>query len=183
MKTYRFIPAIVLATIFLAACSNDTPTENEQWKKQSSAQNVRASEITAADAAMRAMQVIPGKVDGIVKVSDQSGAPAWDVTVTMSREWVLVARLNAMTGGIVTMQGKFSPENFNFAPGAYFVPLSTISSIVRRDLDAEITSWTFEHDKTHNEWVYDLSIRKGNGKTDIITMSAVSRRVLSGGAA
>jgi uncharacterized membrane protein YkoI len=178
MKTYSTTLIIALATFVFAACNNDTPIENEQTATRASV----ATEITAAEAAMKALQIMPGTVDNIVKVDGTNGASVWKVTVSMSKEWSLDAKLDAASGGLLEVHGGFSPENFNFAPGAYFVPLSTISSVVQRDLGAEIISWKFEHDSAHNEWVYDLDIRKADGSKESITMSAVSRRVLSGNA-
>lgn len=180
MKVKRFVPILAFTMVWFASCSNNTPTESSQWKPKTSTDSRAGGEIASSEAAVKALQIIPGSVVNVERVVTPTRITGWDVTVRMSGEWVLTARIDAMTGGLIEMHGGFSPANFNFAPGAYFVPLSTVSLIIQRRLGADITAWSFEHSSVYNEWVYDLIIRTGDGGIETVTMSAVSRNILSG---
>jgi uncharacterized membrane protein YkoI len=182
MKTYRFVPAILLTLSLITACNNNAPTESGPNRTTTVVQGVSATEITAADAAMKALQLVPGKIDNVERVSLSNGNPGWEVVISMSKKWIVTAQLDAMSGGLVGMSGNFSPENFDFAPGAYFVPLSNLYLSIQRNMDAQITSWSFEHSASYNEWVYNLDIRKDNGASNSIIVSAVSRQILNGAA-
>ena len=183
MKSIRLAPLLMFTLVWLTSCSNNTPTESSQWKPQASGGTVAGTEISSSEAAMKTLQIVPGSVVNVERVVASSGNPALDVTVRMSKEWIITTRMDALSGGLLEMHGDFPTANFNFAPGAYFVPLSTVSLILQRELNADVVAWSFEHSSVYNEWVYDLSIRTGDGRNEAVIMSAVSRKILSGAGA
>lgn len=179
MYTNRFLPTLFLSAFAFVSCSNNTPTENETRTPMATVQNIPTEELTAAEASVKALQTIPGKVRNVEGVQGADGSRAWEVTVEMTRDWVVTAEFGALTGGLVEMSGSFDPANFEFAPGAYFVPLSTVSLIVQRKYSSEIAHWNFRRSSQYNEWVYELDIRKPDQTKESLTMSAISRRILT----
>ena len=176
MKTISIIPAFAFAAFLLLAGCTDRNSPGVITQPETYGSSAAAG--SRLDFVGRAIEIVPGTATASERIVDAAGNPLLRVTVNPRVGAPVNVTFDASTGVLSSMSGGALNSAVDVTPGPYFISVTLAATLVERDVQGRVSSWSFARNAANSEWAYSLLFDNGDTKRQVV-ISAISKNILS----